>query len=295
MSVRRQVARLVTAGALLGGLLAAGAASAYADEGRVTARTSPAAPTLGKEKSIEVRHRVAFVAGTAVGRLGVAGEATTAAAPTATPRATGTPVTVTDGPALAVLVAPSTGQATAAAVESSGGSMIMWFGVALVAVGVGLIALLIRNNRKDRAWVEERSGPPAVPLPRNPGPTTYRSRGGLPRATPAPTARVYGQQPAAAPTTQAYGQQPAPAPRVGSLYGSAGAYPAVTPGDRPAGGVYGAPAALARSHPAPSGPVPPPVASGPTVPPGRPSPAPHDPSPADAGGDSTSVMPGLPG
>ncbi|TDC82382.1 hypothetical protein E1193_12030 [Micromonospora sp. KC606] len=327
--------------------------------GVVTARTSPADPTLCKGKTIKVRYRVAFGAGAPAGRMEVLGEATTAAGgfigrgvdtsrvggraaaspspsreptPTAAPSVTGTPVAETDEPTRAVLAAPSTGQATAAAVESAGGSMIMWFGVALVAVGVGLIALLVRNNRKDRKRVGEASGYPAVPLPRNPGPTTYRSGGGLPGSSHAPTATVYGQQPAPAPTAPVYGQQATPATRAGGLYGSAGAFPTVTPGARPTGGVYGSPATPDRSRPAASGsaasgsaglpqpsgsdspapsatPAVSPASSGSALPsassksavpsaqvaPGDPSSAPQDGPPAVADSDSTSVMPGLPG
>ncbi|MGB2569391.1 hypothetical protein ACPFP2_13195 [Micromonospora citrea] len=364
MSVRRHLARLVTAGALLGGLLVVGAAPVYADSDRVgvraassfaaggspggvslevrrrtdgcvllrsslglrltglnpdrvrvqvnvggrwfpvsvsggggsvaTARTSPADATLCKGKSITVRYRVAFLAGAPAGRLEVVGEATTAAgrligravdtsrvggraaaSPTPSSRPTPTPspsaieTLATDEPNQAVPAAPTTGQATAAAEESSGGSMLMWFGIALVAVGVGLIALLVRNNRKDRSHVEEPSAHPGVPLPRNPGPTTYRSGGGLPGGTPAPTGQVYGQQ-------------AAPAPRSGGLYGSPGAYPTVNPASRPTGGVYGAPAAPDRPHPAPQRPT-----SAP--------PAPQTPPPAASGGDATTVMPRLPG
>ncbi|MEV0805209.1 hypothetical protein [Micromonospora sp. NPDC050200] len=368
MSVRRQVARLVTVGALLGGLVAVGATPAYAEEDRVgvhaassfsaggspgavsmevrkrtegcvllrsslglrldgltpdqvrvqvsiggqwfpvpvsggggsvgTARTSPANATLCKGKSITVRYRVAFLAGTPAGRLEVVGEATTALgrligrgadtsrvggraagsasptpsrkptpSPTPTASATGTPAAVTDVPTQAVLAAPTTGQATAAAEESSGGSMIMWFGIAMVAVGAGLIALLIRNNRKDRGPADERPAYPGVPLPRNPGPTTYRSGGGVPGATPTSSGPGYGQHAAPA--------------RPGGLYGGAGSYPTVAPAPRPAGGVYGAPTSAppAATPPAPERPT--------SAPPGPPSAAP--------GGDATTFMPRLPG
>ncbi|WP_435828341.1 hypothetical protein [Micromonospora purpureochromogenes] len=255
-----------------------------------TGRTSPANATLCKGKSITVRYRVAFVAGAPAGRLEVVGEATTAVGrligrgadtsrvggrlaaspsptrkptPTPTPSATETPAAVTDEPTQAALAAPNTGQATAAAEESSGGSMIMWFGIALVAIGAGLIALLIRNNRRDRGPAGEQ-GYPAVPLPRNPGPTTYRSGGGVPGATtPAPTPQVYGQQ-----------QAPA---RPSGLYGGAGAYPTVAPTPRPSGGVYGAPTSAppAATPPAPQRPATPPAA------------------PPD--GEATTFMPRLPG
>ncbi|MGN9890174.1 hypothetical protein [Micromonospora sp. L31] len=366
MSVRRQVVRLVTAAALLGGLLVVGVAPAYADSDRVgvraassfsaggspggvsmevrkrtegcvllrsslglrltglnpdqvrvqvsiggrwfpvpvsggggsvaTGRTSPANATLCKGKSITVRYRVAFVAGAPAGRLEVVGEATTAVGrligrgadtsrvggrlaasatpsskptPTPTPSATGTPAAVTDEPNQAVLAAPTTGQAIAAAEESSGGSMIMWFGIALVAIGAGLIALLIRNNRKDRGPAGEQAYP-VVPLPRNPGPTTYRSGGGVPGATPAPTPQVYGQQPGPA--------------RPSGLYGGAGAYPTIPPAPRPSG-VYGAPTSA-------------PPAATPPAPPAATPPAPQRPATPPAAppdGEATTFMPRLPG
>ncbi|MEH0819091.1 hypothetical protein [Micromonospora sp. CPCC 205714] len=253
-----------------------------------TARTSPANATLCKGKSITVRYRVAFVAGAPAGRLEVVGEATTAvgrligrgadssrvggrlaasASPTPSrkpppappPGAAPTPGP-TGGPAPAAPPAPPPRQATAAAEESSGGSMIMWFGIALVAIGAGLIALLIRNNRKDRGPAREQAEYPAVPLPRNPGPTTYRSGGGVPGATPAPTPQVYGQQPGPA--------------RPNGLYGGAGAYPTVTPAPRPAGGVYGAPT---------------------SAPPAATPPAPQRPASTPPDGEATTFMPRLPG
>lgn len=97
----------------------------------------------------------------------------------------------------------------------------MWFGIALVLVGIALIVLLVRRNRADKV-----DGPgaahPEVPLPRNPGGTTYRS------AAPA-GGQVYGQQPPAAPG--GYGATPA-APAAPGGYGAA-------PAARPTGNVYG--------------------------------------------------------
>ncbi|MFF5171634.1 hypothetical protein ACFY3U_03245 [Micromonospora sp. NPDC000089] len=387
MSVRRHLVRLAAAGTLLGGLLVASSAPAYAADDRVgvrasgsfsaggspggaaievrkrtdgcvllrtalglrldgvtaeqvrvevnvggrwfpvpvsggggelvTSRTSPANPTLCKGKSITVKYRVAFLAGSPGGRLTVAGEATTAngrllgraadtsrvggavAAPSSTPTPTPsrkpsptptpsavpteTPAATTDVPTQAVLAGP-TGQATADADQSSGGSMIMFFGIALVAVGAGLIALLIRNNRKDRGEKFAAAGQPAVPLPRSSGPTTYRSGGGVPGATPAP-----------APST--YGQQQAPA-RPGGLYGGAGSYPTVTPGPRSTGGVYGA--RPTSAPPAQAFPTSAPPAQGrPTSAPpaqGRPVSGPPAAAPGGAGGgDATTIMPRLPG
>lgn len=215
-----------------------------------TARTSPANPTLCKGKGMTVRYRVAFLAGAPGGRLAVAGEATTAVgrligragtsarvvgaakaptpsptptrkpSPTPTPSAVATtpPSADDDATAVAAALDPAAGSAGAAAVDtSSGGSLIMWFGIALVLVGVALIVLLIRRNRADRVDGPAPGHPP-VPLPRGTGGTTYRSA--------APAGQVYG------------GQQQPPTPAV---YG--------TPAPRPAGNVYGAPAAAPGGEP----------------------------------------------
>ncbi|MEU8373853.1 hypothetical protein AB0C22_12085 [Micromonospora sp. NPDC048894] len=254
-------------------------------------RTSSAAPPLCRGKSSTVRYRVAFLAGAPAGRLAVVGEATTAVgrligrgtdtsrvggraagtptpSPTPTRKPTPTPVASTPVPATepvatqAVLAASPAGRAAAA--ETSGGSMIMYAGIALVVLGAGLIALLIFRSRADRARARAAgadhapaAGPadfPAVPQPRNPGPTTYRSGVAVPGPPPPPAGQVYGgQQPPAG--GQVYGQpqpQPSAPARPGSLYGAPGTYPAVTPAPapRPAGGVYGARPASAPDHPA---------------------------------------------
>lgn len=336
MSVRRHMARLATVGAILGGLLAAGASPALAEGDRVevraadrftvgdspgtvaievrkrtdgcvllrtglglrlngleasnvqvqanvggrwwpvgvsggggvvsTAHTAPANPTLCKGKSITVRYRVAFLAGAPGGRLEVVGEAVTAfgrllgrgadsarvvgaaraatpsptptkkPSPTPTPSAvaTGLPIAGDTASAVGVALDPAAGQR--AAEESSGGSPIMFFGIALVLVGAALIVLLVRRNRAEKVD-DHAAGHPEVPLPRTVGGTTYRSA--------APTGQVYGQQP---PISGGYGGTPTP---------------------RPTGNVYG-------GSPAP----------------GRPDGEP--PAPA-GGGDATTVMPRLPG
>ncbi|MEU1889058.1 hypothetical protein ABZ491_26665 [Micromonospora rifamycinica] len=369
MSGRRQAARVMTVGALLGGLVAVGALPAYADSDRVrvrasggfsaggppggvsievhkrtegcvllrtslglsldgitaeqvrvevsvggrwsavpvsggggvvrASRTPSADPTLCKGKSSIVRYRVAFLAGAPAGRLGVVGEATTAVGrligrgadtsrvggraagtptpsptptrtPTPTPDAT-TPASTTEPVATqAVLAAPPS--AGRAAAETSGGSMIMLAGIALVVLGAALIALLIFRSRADRAGAEpgRAADPgdfPAVPQPRNPVPTTYRSGGAVPGPPPPPSGQVYGgQQPAGqvyggqqspSPAGQVYGGQSSPSvpTRTGGLYGAPGTYPAVTPTPRPAGGVYGARPAAAPDRPAAVPPV----------------------------------------
>ncbi|WP_084261569.1 hypothetical protein, partial [Micromonospora rifamycinica] len=339
MSGRRQAARLLTVGALLGGLVAVGAPPAYADSDRVRvrasggfsaggppggvsievrkrsggcvvlrtalglsldgitaeqvrvevnvgggwsavpvsggggvvrgSRTPSADPTLCKGKSSVVRYRVAFLAGAPAGRLGVVGEVTTAAGrligrgadtsrvggraagtptptpsstptskPTPTPVATTPASTMEPGATQAVLAAPpSTGRAAA---ETSGGSMIMFAGIALVVLGAGLIALLIFRSRADRAGADpgRAADPgdfPAVPQPRNPVPTTYRSGGAVPVPPPPPAGQVYGGQQPLSPGGQVYGGQPPPSP-AGQVYG--GQPPPSAP--TRTGGLYGA-------------------------------------------------------
>ncbi|SCL19734.1 hypothetical protein GA0070624_1827 [Micromonospora rhizosphaerae] len=219
------------------------------DSGTVsTAYTSPANPTLCKGKGITVRYRIAFLAGAPDGRLTVVGEAVTARgrllgraadtsrvvggakapSPTPTKKPSPTPSAVVTEPASADASAvgaalPATGQR--AAEESSGGSPIMFFGIALVLVGIALIVLLVRNNRADKVD-DSAAGYPEVPLASNPGGTTYRSG----------TPTLYGQQP---PTPGVYGSTPTP-----GVYGG-------TPTSGPTGNVYGGPAG--GEPPAPAG------------------------------------------
>ncbi|MBY8872206.1 hypothetical protein K7640_10175 [Micromonospora sp. PLK6-60] len=356
MSVRRHVARLATACALLGGLVAVGASPALADDDSVrvraagsftaggsaesvtlevrkksdgcvlvhtalglrldglsagqvevkvnyggrwwpvpvgdggdgvqTGRTTPSKPRLCKDKKVTVKYRVAFLAGAPAGRLTVVGEATDAGGeaidrgsdtarvvggravePTPTREPTPTPSAVaTVEPTAAAVAAPTAAAAVGpqngrpvAQEEDSGFSPIMFVGLALVLVGAGLIALLVRRSRADRAEREQTGGQPwsGGPPPGGAGPTTYRSAGG----------------PAAASTGQVYGQRPAPAG--GGVYGAAA--------PRPSGGVYG-------------GAVPqPPVPGQPGPPPAPPAGSGKNPPPDPAGGDATTVMPRLPG
>ncbi|RZU73419.1 hypothetical protein EV384_1822 [Micromonospora kangleipakensis] len=212
-----------------------------------TARTSPANPTLCKGKSITVRYRVAFLAGAPGGRLTVVGEATNAvgrllgrasdssrvvgaaaAAPSPTPSRKPSPspsptpsAEPTEPPsAAAAALDPAAGQSSAAD-NSSGGSPIMFFGIALVLVGIALIVLLVRRNRAEQ--VDQPAGYQEVPLPRSSGGTTYGT----------PSGQVYGQQPA---TPGGYGGTPAPRP-TGNVYGgpAGGQQPGGEP-PAPAGG-----------------------------------------------------------
>ncbi|MER7415214.1 hypothetical protein ABT346_00250 [Micromonospora peucetia] len=282
-----------------------------------TSATSPLNPRLCKGKGITVRYRVAFAAAAPNGRLTVSGVASDArgqalgrgavasrvvggrasASPTPTPskKPSPTPSAVAtevraagEEPTLAAVAGQGAGTVSNAAEEqSSGGSVIMFFGVGMVVVGILLIVLLFRRSRADKKPADDRGH---VPLPRNPGGTTYRSGQG-PAATGGQPGQVYGQQP------------PAPAP---GLYGGG------PPAPRPAGGVYGS-----RPGPAPEAtqvvpgesafpPVPaPPVSptSAPPVPgqygpPPAAPPAPGNPGdlpPEADGGGHTVLMPRLPG
>ncbi|WDZ86980.1 hypothetical protein [Micromonospora cathayae] len=286
-----------------------------------TQRTSPANPTLCKGKSVTVRYRLAFLPGAPAGRLTVAGEAVTAtgqligrnadtsqvkagrnASPSPTPTKKPTPTPspeVTEEPAAGdpaigpTLAAVGSGGGQAAEEAGSGGglSMVMVFGVGLVVVGLGLIVLLFRRSRADRRDDTDSSfaGPPEIPLPRNPGGTTYRSGGGQPGAGPPAGYPVPGTQ-AGYPGTPARGTvypsgSGAGAQPPGAGYPSGTGYPpgAATGGQPPGTGYAGG------GHPAP-GQLPP---SG-TVYPSTGRPGTPPPPEAAGGGDSTTVMPRLP-
>lgn len=215
------------------------------DGSAVTGQTSPAKPTLCKGKGITVRYRVAFAEGTPGGRLVVTGVGVSAVGqelgrgtdtarlngarvtpsptpskkptPTPSPTEVATAGEVVNPAALApTAAAPST---TPVAAESGGGSPVMFFGIAMVAVGLLLIVLLVRRSRQDRSPTD----PPPGPLPGNPGGTTYRSGGGSPTA-PGHPGSVYGQQPSGG-----YGTVPAPRPAPGGVYGARPAGNAPTP------------------------------------------------------------------
>ncbi|WP_320069083.1 hypothetical protein [Micromonospora sp. RTGN7] len=263
---------------------------------------APTNPTLCKGKSVTVRYRVLFRPGTPGGRLEVAGEATsvrgraigrdTVAArvvgekksptpsptptrkpsPSPSPTVAPTEAAPADGSALPAVVAQASTGTTLAAEESSGGlSVFMLFGVALVVVGVGLIVLLVRRSRADKEPADDPRAYPGVPLPRNPGPTMYRSGGA---AAGPPAGGTYGR--------------PA-APGSGSVYGSRPGGPDAPPAG---GGVYGG----GTTYPADGGPPRQPgprPAPGPGATPGQGGPG-EPPAPA-GGGDATTIMPRLPG
>ncbi|MEH1165575.1 hypothetical protein V6V47_09330 [Micromonospora sp. CPCC 205539] len=255
--------------------------------GSVTVGWTSSTKPLCKGKGTTVRYRVAFAAGAPGGRLVVTGEVAgmngqslgratdtskvtggvVSASPTPTrskkPTPTPSPVvteadTATDVVDPAALGDVSASPAAAAADESSSGaSPVMFFGIAMVAVGLLLIVLLLRRSRQDRSPADEPRGP----LPGNPGGTTYRSGGGSP-AAPTQPGPVYGQQP----PTGGYGAVPTPRPAAGGVYGARPSVPTSTPD---------------ATQPMPGAPVT--------------RPAPGDPPPAAAGDDHTVFMPRLPG
>ncbi|MEW2383129.1 hypothetical protein AB0873_13730 [Micromonospora sp. NPDC047707] len=203
-----------------------------------TAATSPANPRLCKGKSITVRYRVAFAAGTPDGRLTVVGEATNAVGqvlgrgsdnsrvdggrvsasptpsrsrtPSPTPSAAVTEAAAEDGASVEALANPAGGAASPVAAEESGGSPIMFFGLAMVAVGIVLIVLLVRRFREDKE--EPGSGAPTS------GGSTYRSAQGPP-VLPGQPGQVYGQPATGRPATPGLYGAP-PAQRSAGLYGA---------------------------------------------------------------------------
>ncbi|MFI5485760.1 hypothetical protein [Micromonospora echinaurantiaca] len=316
--------------------------------------TSPPNPRLCKGKSITVRYRVSFTAAAPSGRLTVTAEATNAMGqvlgrgadasrvvggrasasptpskkPSPTPSAVPTEEAAEDVTPVAALANPAGNTSNAA--EGSGiGSVVMFFGIAMVAVGILLIVLLFRRSRADKEPID---AVPPVPLPGNPGGTTYRSGQG-PAAAGVWPGQVYGQQPPA--TGAVYGGPPAPRP-TGGVYGGRptpeatqvmpGRHAAPTPpvsgpptppadGWRPAPPVSGPPAdgwgAASPVSGAPTPPVSGPPASSrvdwpeqpaprqpgasPAAPTSAPPGQPGDPPEGDGGGDHTVFMPRLPG
>ena len=256
--------------------------------GASTAATSPANPRLCKGKSITMRYRVAFAADTLDGRLTVVGEGTNAvgqvlgrgsdasrvvggrASASPTPSRSRTPspsaeatgaATAEDGTSVEALADGVGGAASPVAAESSGGSAIMFFGMAMVAVGIVLIVLLIRRFREDK-----ETGPGIPPTP-----GTYRSAQGPP-PVPGQPGQVYGQPPVTG------------RPATPGLYGS-------PPAQRPSSGLYGTPAEATQAMPGG-----PPPQDGSAAPPAPPVPGqygtPGSGPPAED--DRTRFMPRLP-
>ncbi|MEV6813437.1 hypothetical protein [Micromonospora sp. NPDC051296] len=222
-----------------------------------TAPIAPVKDELCEDKGVSMRYRVAFAADAPGGRLIVAGEAVTARgvvlgrdakesrvvggrvppspspsrSPSPTPSADVAEEPPTEASPTVALAADAPADLAETANESSGGSPVMYFGVAMVAAGALLIGLLIHRSRKDR---RQSGAKHDIPLPGNPGGTTYRSAGGPgatpvrpgPNATPVPP--VPGGTPV--PPGQVYGTSRPGTPRV---YGG-------TPAPRQSGGLYGA-------------------------------------------------------
>ncbi|WBB77353.1 hypothetical protein O7606_13715 [Micromonospora sp. WMMD882] len=212
--------------------------------------------------------------------------------PTPTPSPDPTEDPASGQPAAQSTLAAAVGSRGGQAAEGGGSgglSLVMVFGVGMVVVGVGLIVLLIRRSRADRRNSADRGdsggrpdgadlrgdgtvpvpGAPDIPLPRNPGGTTYRSGGGYPGAAPQPAG-----YPGAAPQPAGYPGSPSPSgghqvgPARGTVYPSGGAGQGPPAPKSSPGTVYPA------SNAGRPGTSPPPEPSG--------------------GGDSTSVMPRLP-
>ncbi|MDG4802786.1 hypothetical protein [Micromonospora sp. WMMD980] len=196
-----------------------------------TGQVAPVDRPLCKGKGAVVRYRVTFLAGAVGGRLELAGEARAAngqvlgragrsarlvgaeRTPSPSPTPSGKPSPTPKPSAVASTAAEPAGTspvaaavdpaAGAAADDSSfGGSLIMWFGIALVLVGAALIVLLVRRSRADRTDGGPAADQPPVPLPRSS--TTYRTQ------TPGPAPTVYGGATPPRPTGNVYGAPPAP-------------------------------------------------------------------------------------
>ncbi|QOC93561.1 hypothetical protein [Micromonospora craniellae] len=275
-----------------------------------TAPVAPARDELCERRGVALRYRVTFAADVPDGRLVVTGEASTArgallgrvavasrvvggrvapspspsrsrsASPSPTPSASTAPgLTVAATPRVA-LAADGTTDPVQTANQSSGGSPVMYFGIGMVALGALLIGLLIVRSRKDRRQRREGAG---IPLPRNPGGTTYRSGASHVAASVPPGP---GAPPPAPPGRGVPPMPPSPVPPAspGQVYGTARpATPRVygaPASPRPSGGLYGArpepghqprttpPAARASAVPPVSAPpAVPPVSAPPAVPP----------------------------
>lgn len=219
--------------------------------GVATAATSPENPQLCKGKRVKLRYEVAFAADTADGQLTVVGEAVstdgqvigrdsdsakvTGGSPAATPTPTAAVVPTVAATEAATAAASTAVDArtdpgddadsAAPAGSSSGGSVFLYAGLAMVAVGVVLIVLLVRRFREDRSVPADGahsagfgySGPGQPPVPGRP-------------ATPG----LYGSPAAQRPNPGLYGTHPDGVPPVSGGPGSPPVPP--VPGQRgPAG------------------------------------------------------------
>ncbi|WP_329107559.1 hypothetical protein OG792_04380 [Micromonospora sp. NBC_01699] len=165
-------------------------------------RVAPEKPELCERKSVSVRYRLAFAAGTPAGRLNLVAEAYTAggdliaraaearkvngakgtptpssrtsksASPTPTPEET--TFAPEPEPTEVVAVVP-TGQPGLGAGAGDGGgggvgSMVMVVGVGMVAIGIALLVLLLRRSRGGRDERDAGGTPGAGPRPPFPPP-----------------------------------------------------------------------------------------------------------------------------
>ncbi|MDM4722606.1 hypothetical protein QTQ03_24535 [Micromonospora sp. WMMA1363] len=243
-----------------------------------TEATSPTDPRLCEGKSKTVRYRVAFAANTPDGRLAVVGEATNAVgrvlglgsdtsrmvgglasasptpsqsptpSPSLTPTATVTDAVAGDETPVEALADPAGGAIDPVTTRESGVSPIMFFGLAMVAVGIVLIVLLVRRFREDKDGRNGSTDPNLAgqgvgSAPGQPGPG-YGQPVGRPLAAPG----HYGSPPAQRPAAGLYG---VPADATQALPGALAAVdrPGVpSPAAPPGPGRYGTPV------PGPSGP-----------------------------------------
>ncbi|WP_253289885.1 hypothetical protein [Verrucosispora sioxanthis] len=196
-----------------------------------TEPVAPARDELCKGKGVAMRYRVAFAA-TPRWPAGGDRRGDHGATPSPSPSTEAAEEPTAEATPSVALAAETTDDLSQTESESSGGSPVMYFGIAMVAAGALLIGLLIYRSRKDR---KDRGRPAdgfeTLP-PRSPGGTTYRSGGGQGVAPVAPVAPVPpgpGTVPPV-PPAQAYGAGRPATPRV---YGGA-------PAPRPTGGLYGA-------------------------------------------------------
>jgi hypothetical protein len=171
-------------------------------------RVAPEKPRLCERKSVSVRYRLSFVAGTPGGSATIVAEAYTAdgdlierdaetlrvnGARGATPTPTRSSTSPTPNPSAEVTVAPEAEPSDAAVVavptsqpglgagngngNGSGGggigSMVMVVGVAMVAIGIALLVLLLRRTRGGPAEPAAAGGGPGAgpfpPFPPRPG------------------------------------------------------------------------------------------------------------------------------
>ncbi|WP_028569279.1 hypothetical protein [Salinispora tropica] len=229
--------------------------------GVATAATTPENPQLCKGKRVTLRYEVAFAADTADGELTVVGEAVSAAgrvvgrdsdsarvtggSPSTAPPSAAAPVptvaateaaTSAASTAVEALTDPGGDADSAAATKSSGGSVFLYAGLAMVAVGVVLIVLLVRRFREDRSAPSGGAHPTGFGYS-GPGP-------GRPPVVGRPaTPGLYGSPSTQRPTPRRYGTHPDGSPPV-----SGGSAPSGSPPVPPVPGQRGPAAPASDAH-----------------------------------------------